>query len=166
MEMVHFAVFDSDGKVIRSGRCLTGDLVGQAHRPGEVAMEIPPDAVKVCEGDLTPVVDGALARIDAEAERFATAPGKAAAHAAKAFEASKWKPGSDRAKFPFMSAECDATGMDMGKVAATILSKSEEATAKAAAVEAARLGARMAVRNAKSMAEIHAAMKVDWGALK
>lgn len=166
MEMVHFAVIDSDGKVVRSGRCLAGDIAGQAHRPGEVAMAIPPQAVRICEEDLTAVKAGALAKIDADAERFAVAPGKAAAHAAKTLEASKWKPGSDRAKFPFMSAECDATGVDMDKVAATIMSKNEEATAKAAAVESARLGARMAVRNAKTILEIHAAMQVDWESMK
>jgi len=115
-------------------------------------------------------VDAALhARIDAAAGairlRFITdIPGQMLIYERKEREARAFLAAEDPvlADYPLVAAEVAATGRSGAEAAATVVATAELWTAIAAAIEAARIGAKRAVSAAETREDKAAAATVDW----
>ena len=119
-----------------------------------------------------PVVQLAVARarciakidVDAEAARapFLTpGTGQAMTYTYKAAEAKAWSA-DNAAPTPFLSAEALARGMTIADLAAEVLASIGAWTAIGARIEAARMGAKVAIAAAGDIDAIEAAVTIDW----
>ena len=79
----------------------------------------------------------------------------------KAKEAAEYLS-DKKAKVPILDAEAKAVGVTVDQLAAEVIATSEAYTSLAGKLEAARRGAKKAVQEAQTIAEIHAASQINW----
>ena len=169
MSQVHYVVYDTTtGAVRRSGLCQDYDLEKQA-QPGEGVMLATADAIVVAEVNLQPVKDSAAAQVDAAAETqretlITGGSGQAMTYMAKNAEALGWLA-NNAYPTPFLSAEAAAIGSTVAALAAEVRNAASAWATEGSAIEAKRRKSKMAIQAATNVAEIHAAMQVDWSAL-
>lgn len=167
--MKHFVVYDlATGNVLRAGTCLDQDLEAQA-QPGEGVIEASADSVIVAEVNLDPVRNSLMAKIDAEAEdvrgRFITpGAGQAMTYLRKEAEAKAWLADHNAAT-PFLTAEAASTGTTVALLAADVAARAAAWSVIGPKIEAARLGAKKAVKAATNIGQMHAAATVNWQAV-
>lgn len=167
--MKHFIVYSlADGKVLRAGTCQDQDFAGQA-QPGEGVVEATNDATVVAEVNLNPVRATLLTAIDDAAEatrqQFITpGAGQAMTYLRKEAEAHAYVADSG-APTPFLTAEATARGITVAALAAEVIARAAAWTTIGPKIEAARMGAKEAVKDAANIADMHAAAQVDWAAV-
>jgi len=166
--MKRFVVYDAEtGRVLRSGTCQDDDLAMQANSvAGEAVMEITAECIRVAEVDLDAVRTALYARIDSAAEdvraRFVTAGSAQAMIYLKKEDEARAVVWGQNKPTPFLDAEAAATGVTVAALAALVVAKADAWAAKAAQIEALRLGAKRAVAQAENIAAMQAAAQVDW----
>ena len=168
MSQVHYVVYAlADGSVRRSGMCQDYDLQAQA-QDGEGVMLATADAIMVAEVNLQPVKDSASAQVDvaAETEReklITGGSGQAMTYVAKNAEALGWLA-NNAYPTPFLTAEAAAIGSTVAALAAEVRDAAIAWQTAGAAIEGKRRKAKVDIQAATNIAEIHAAMQVDWSA--
>jgi hypothetical protein len=122
--------------------------------------------------DLSTLTRDLLARIDEECGAFrsrfiTTIPGQESTYLEKEREARAWAAasGPDAEDYPMIAAEAGARGISINAQAALVVATANVWRPLAAAIEAARMGAKEAVKAAPSRAAKLAAAAVDWEAL-
>ena len=108
----------------------------------------------------------ATAKVDVEAEAaragFLTpGTGQAMTYTYKADEAKAWSADTS-APTPFLSAEALARGMTIADLVAEVLASIAAWTMIGARIEAARMGAKVAIATAADIDGVEAAMAIDW----
>ena len=168
MSTVHYVVYAlADGSVRRTGVCQDYDFEKQA-QTGEGVMLATANAIIVAEVNLQPVKDSAAAQVDAaaevEREKLITGgSGQAMTYIAKNAEALGWLA-NNAYPTPFLSAEAAAIGSTVAALAAEVRNSAIAWQTAGAAIEGKRRKAKVDIQAATNIAEIHAAMQVDWSA--
>lgn len=163
----YFVVCDNaTGAELWRGQCPEGQVAIQATPAGATAYQVPMAAIATATLDLGPVREMLLAAIDADAETVAQkfiSPGtsRAMIYQAKAAEANAWLA-DHNAPTPFLSAEATATATTVPALAAEVAARAAAWTAIGSKIEAARLGAKKAVKEATNITQMHAAAAVNW----
>jgi len=110
-----------------------------------------------------------LASLDDQAEAtrlkyITNGSGQSMTYQYKVAEAAAWTADNE-ASVPFLSAEADARGMTIADLVSEVQTNAAAWTLIGSKIEAARMGAKTAVRNASTAAEMIAAATVDWQAV-
>lgn len=168
--IVEYVVFNiASGEVLRNGHA-SEDMVAMQAGAGERAIVIPAGVTNWNGVNLEPLREKMLAEVEAGAgwarEQFITvSPGQAAVYARKLREAEAWQTGNDPASAPFLSQEAAATGVTIGVLADVVLAAEARWITAGAAIEAARMGAKIAIGAAETLPAIVTAASVDWVAV-
>lgn len=162
MAFEHFIVFGvEDGGERYRGMGRPGAAGRQELAPGLGAVAVPVEALAGPSVDLDIVRPVLLAHIDAEALARAGDP-LALVHAYKSIDAEGYLANPQKDPGPFLKAEAEATGEDLGALAARILRNGELSRARMVAVETKRIAARRAVKLAETIGAMAIAAQVDW----
>ena len=167
---VNYIVWDMGSDVpARWGQCQPGFVDAQAGE-GERAIEMRDASLAWAAGNLSPIRDALLDRIDREAgairARFITdVPGQAQTYEKKEAEARAWTAGDPEADYPFMAAEATVRGVPIAQVRAEIMAQVDALKPIAALVEAHRIHAKQSVKDAETVAGMILAATVDWEAV-
>jgi hypothetical protein len=146
-----------------------GGALGYAEIEGRFRTTSIVDGVVTQSFDLDAVRGPLLRRIDAEAEacrgRFiTTGSGQAITYLAKQQEAAAWLADA-RANVPILTAEAGATGATVAELAADVSTAAAAWIRTGAKIEAARRGAKKAIREAADIISMTTAATVDWAVL-
>lgn len=168
--------------VARQARLVPPEILAGSDTTGCTVLDVADDFVwtdRAVDWDLLAIVDDLstltqqlLARIDAECGAFrsrfiTTIPGQESTYLEKEREARAWAAasGPDAEDYPMIAAEAGARGISINAQAALVIATANVWRPLAAAIEAARMGAKEAVKAAPSRAAKLAAAAVDWEAL-
>lgn len=171
--MLWFHCDEATGEIITGGMVPNIDAANLQTPPaGQVLLTAPDGSVSglfTGTPDFTGFRNYLLAQVDdaAEATRqlFITGgSGQAMTYLRKETEARAYVANNTVAT-PFLTAEAAATGVTVAALAATVVAQANAWEVIGPKIEAARLGAKKAVKAATNIAEMHAASQVDWAAV-
>lgn len=168
--MTDYVVFRlSDGAIVKGGSAPEAEVPHQAGE-GERAVAVPPGTLAWPNINLEPLRVHLCRNVDEQAgavrSQFITViPGQEATYIYKAAEAKAWRSGNDPDTAPFLSAEAAATGVTIDELALTVEANEAAWRELGARIEAARIGAKVAIARATAISTVVSAADVDWQSL-
>jgi hypothetical protein len=168
--MEYYLVYDTGtGEVLFRNSGPENSAYLQGEKPGRANFIVPYEIWDSAPLDMAGVKLLAAGRIDASAEALrtryiTTGSGQAMTYTEKADEAKAYSL-DNTTPTPFLTAEADALGITVETLAAEVLARHAEWKIIGARIEGARMGAKAALSQAENLADIAAAMNVDWNAL-
>lgn len=147
-----------------------GDASRQELPEGLAAAVVPQVALQTVPADLAVIKEYYRALIDLGAGRFrmqfiTDVPGQAQTYERKEAEARAWTTDADSADFPFIAAEAALRGVSIETVRDEVLATVNALIPLAAAIEARRLFAKLAVTEADNIGAVVAAAQVNWASI-
>lgn len=139
------------------------------------AVEVPrlPEQWEVWDGAAFVASEGAVQAINVEIDRQAeqiragiitTGSGQAMTYLRKEAEARAWLD-DNNTPAPFVEAEASVTGRTVAELAQIIVNQADAWLIVGPRIEAARIAAKQAVRDATTVSKMQAAAAIDWQAV-
>lgn len=171
-----FHVNDSTGAIATGGVASDTNAELQVAPSGHTLVILPDGLVDRAfdsAPDFTRLKEYLRGKIDREAGQFRVqfitdVPGQAQSYEKKEAEARLWVAGDETTnpdRYPFMIAEATLRGVAVSVVRGEIMTQVNMLTPLAAATEAHRVAAKLAIASATNLGAIVTAATVDWEAL-
>jgi len=167
--MEFYVVFDKQsGDLKWRGQGPEGCAAIQVLEDGLAAMVVPQEALRGADLDLDLIKSLTAKQVDGAAEAFrlhfvSDGAGQMLTYQYKAAEAAAYLMDSS-APVPFLAAEAEARNMTIADLAAEVAARVAQWTLIGSRIEGLRMGAKAALIAAANLAEISAALAVDWNA--